>query len=89
MFSPNLVYSIFRERKIIHLTKKQQTIVIIVTIVMTVEMLSPYIPLRINTTQSMPIGVYLVAKEAVKRGSIVSVCLPDALAEFGLERHYL
>lgn len=48
-----------------------------------------YIPLRFNTTSSMPIGLYKVTNNTVTRGCIVSVCLPKTIAYFGLERHYL
>jgi conjugative transfer signal peptidase TraF len=48
--------------------------------------------LRANTTDSMPIGLYLVApvSGALRRGMIVTVCLPKgAAAQLGLARRYV
>lgn len=45
--------------------------------------------LRINSTTSMPRGVYRSIGGAVKPGSIVAVCLPSAISRFGMERGYL
>lgn len=45
---------------------------------------------RFNITGSMPIGIYQrVDQSALKIGEIVSVCLPDEMAEEGKERDYL
>lgn len=45
--------------------------------------------LRINTTKSMPRGLYRVVGDGVHRGSVVSACLPEEAARLGGERHYL
>ena len=45
--------------------------------------------LRINSTTSMPRGVYRSIGGAVRPGSIVAACLPCAVSQFGMERGYL
>jgi conjugative transfer signal peptidase TraF len=45
--------------------------------------------LRVNTSSSMPRGVYRVVDHELRRGAIVAVCLPEPVAELGMERHYL
>ena len=45
--------------------------------------------LRINFSTSMPRGLYRNVASAVKRDAIVAVCLPEELARFGVQRHYL
>ena len=45
--------------------------------------------LRINTTRSMPRGLYHSVGETVTRGAWVSVCLPAEIARFGVGRGYL
>lgn len=45
--------------------------------------------LRINTTASMPRGLYRVVEGELRRGATVAACLPVEIARFGMERHYL
>lgn len=45
--------------------------------------------LRWNASGSMPKGIYRVVQAPLKKGTIVSVCLPLSLAEFGLARQYI
>lgn len=45
--------------------------------------------LRINTTTSMPRGLYRSVGGPVTTGAWVSVCLPSEIARFGVERGYL
>lgn len=47
------------------------------------------IPLYINTTDSMPKGLYLVTNKKITRGSYVAVCLPHPLAQFALQQGFL
>lgn len=44
---------------------------------------------RLNTTTSMPRGLYRSVGGEVTPGSWVSVCLPPEIARFGVERGYL
>src|SRR5271166_3575786 len=48
-------------------------------------------PLTINVTPSMPIGLYAlgVLRGEIKRGDIVQVCAPAEVASEGLARGYL
>lgn len=43
----------------------------------------------INTTTSMPRGIYRITKAPLKRGAIVGACLPIQYAAFAIERGYL
>ena len=46
--------------------------------------------IRVNYTRSLPIGVYRTVRAgSVARGSIVLVCLPEAIARYALERAYV
>jgi len=45
--------------------------------------------LRLNTTTSMPRGLYCSVGGPVTTGAWVSVCLPPEIARFGVERSYL
>ena len=45
--------------------------------------------LRLNTTTSMPRGLYRSVGGPVTTGAWVSVCLPSEIARFGVERSYL
>ncbi len=54
-----------------------------------VALLANTLGLRINTTASMPIGLYRVAPLRLKRGAWVVFCLPEEAAHVGLERAYL
>lgn len=45
--------------------------------------------LRLNTTTSMPRGLYRSVGGPVTPGAWVSVCLPSEIARFGVERGYL
>ena len=45
--------------------------------------------LRINTSTSMPRGLYRSVAGGVRRDAVAAVCLPPAIARFGMERHYL
>jgi conjugative transfer signal peptidase TraF len=44
---------------------------------------------RVNTSASMPRGLYRVVEGELSRGAVVAACLPLDVALFGLERHYL
>jgi conjugative transfer signal peptidase TraF len=44
---------------------------------------------EINVSSSMPIGVYRRLQERPQRGSVVAVCLPDAVALFAQTRGYV
>jgi conjugative transfer signal peptidase TraF len=54
-----------------------------------VAVLANTLGLRINTTASMPIGLYRVVQLRLKRGAWVVFCLPEEAAHVGLERAYL
>lgn len=44
----------------------------------------------INTTNSIPLGVYIERSGTPKKGDLVKVCLPESnIAEIALERHYI
>jgi conjugative transfer signal peptidase TraF len=45
--------------------------------------------LTINLSGSMPVGFYRHTQEPVQVGTIVAVCLPPEIAQFGLARGYL
>lgn len=46
--------------------------------------------LQVNTTASMPRGIYRLVPDAPERGDLVSVCLEDgAFASLALKRNYL
>jgi conjugative transfer signal peptidase TraF len=47
------------------------------------------LPWRINTTSSMPIGLYFLVHRAPQRNDNIAVCLPAPLASFAYQRHYL
>lgn len=43
----------------------------------------------INTTSSMPIGIYAVTNKPVARGSIVGACVPESFSTLAKERNYV
>ncbi len=45
--------------------------------------------LRINTSPSMPRGLYRAVGGSPQPGTCAAVCLPAAISRFGMERHYL
>lgn len=45
--------------------------------------------LRLNTTASMPQGIYRTSEANLERGSQVEICIDGDFAEFALERGYL
>ncbi len=45
--------------------------------------------LRINTSTSMPRGLYRSVAGSARPGACAAVCLPAAVSRFGMERHYL
>lgn len=45
--------------------------------------------LRINTSASMPIGIYRAVTQPIEKGSLVEVCLPLSVAKFGKDRGYI
>ena len=45
--------------------------------------------LRINTSTSMPRGLYRSVGGSARPGACAAVCLPAAVSRFGMERHYL
>ncbi|MDQ2696387.1 MAG: conjugative transfer signal peptidase TraF [Pseudomonadota bacterium] len=45
--------------------------------------------LRINATESLPLGIYRTTAGPVARGTLVAACLPENLARAGLERGWL
>jgi conjugative transfer signal peptidase TraF len=49
-----------------------------------------YLPVRFNLTGSMPRGIYLLkSSHIINRGDLIMICLPNFLANFGLQRGYL
>lgn len=47
-------------------------------------------PLFVNTSASLPFGLYRVTKVAnLKRGDVLRTCLPDMLSQFAVQRGYL
>lgn len=50
---------------------------------------SSLIGLRLNLTGSMPVGIYVVARDAPTRGSIVLACLSPDVATMARDRGYL
>ena len=70
-------------------TKRMLIILLIIAIISILFIDAKCLPLRWNDSVSMPIGLYRVINSPVKRGDIVAVCLPEAIAQFGLHRHYL
>jgi len=67
-------------------TRAPLVAVAIFTIVYVVPQLAG---LRLNTTTSMPRGLYRSVGGTVAPGAWVSVCLPSEIARFGVERGYL
>ena len=48
------------------------------------------LPLFVNTSASLPFGLYRVTKVAnLKRGDVLRTCLPDTLSQFAVQRGYL
>lgn len=45
--------------------------------------------LRVNTTPSLPRGVYLLTDRPLRRGTLVLACLPEPVARHGRARGYL
>ncbi len=45
--------------------------------------------LRLNTSRSVPRGLYRTREVAPTRGALVAVCLPPEIARFGRQRGYL
>lgn len=45
--------------------------------------------LHINTSTSMPLGIYRTVSQPIVSNSLVAVCLPFSLAQFGKQRGYL
>jgi len=45
--------------------------------------------IKINTTDSMPIGIYIMRSDAITVGRIVVACPPEAAARIGLVNGYL
>ncbi len=48
-----------------------------------------FLHIELNGTASMPIGMYQRIMGPVQRGSLVSVCLPKAIATEGVQKKYL
>jgi conjugative transfer signal peptidase TraF len=48
-----------------------------------------YSTIVINISPSIPKGIYLKTSVSPKRGSLVSLCLPNKHMKIGLENHYL
>lgn len=51
-----------------------------------VAMCTPYVWL---TLHSLPWGIYRRTQDPIRRGVLVHICLPEALAAYALERAYL
>ena len=45
--------------------------------------------IHLNTTPSIPLGLYRVTHEPITRGMLVVFCLPAQVAKFGRERGYV
>lgn len=86
---PNILYEISLAKLVKeHLFMRKGLAVICITSVL-LAALSITFHLRINTSSSMPIGIYREVQTQIIRGSLVEVCLPDAIAKIGLMRSYL
>jgi len=48
-----------------------------------------FLGLMINTSSSMPLGIYHQTTKPIQRGDIVAICLPRDSQQYGLKRHYL
>lgn len=49
-----------------------------------------HLPFLLNITPSMPMGIYHINQVThIRRGEDVVVCLPDAIAQVGLNNHYI
>jgi conjugative transfer signal peptidase TraF len=46
-------------------------------------------PVHLNLSASLPVGVYRSVQQPLRRGALVAVCLPPAIAAFGLRRGYV
>lgn len=44
---------------------------------------------RVNLTHSMPQGLYRITEDAPQRGDMVTLCLPEDIAAWALERGYI
>lgn len=63
---------------------------LIAAAVFTLVFLGPHaLGLRINTSTSMPRGLYRAVGDTLQPGAVVAACLPQSVAQIGLERHYL
>lgn len=61
----------------------------VLIIAIAVMVISFTLQLRFNTSSSMPKGIYREIKTQLKVGSIVEVCLPTDIAQFGKSRGYI
>lgn len=43
----------------------------------------------INTTSSMPIGIYTVTNKPISKGSIVGACVPESFSTLAKDRNYV
>lgn len=68
---------------------RQRRCFLIVLAVTTVGLLSPLLGVGLNTSASVPRGLYRTVPETVVRGALVVACLPTAVAVFGRARGYL
>lgn len=61
----------------------------ILVIVLTITFIMFSLQLRFNSSTSMPQGIYRQVDTSLKIGSIVEVCLPADIAQFGQSRGYI
>jgi len=74
-------------------TLRRSAIALTATFVFCTGMYAASAPLarviKINTTDSMPVGIYLMRPEAIAPGRIVVACPPEDAARLGLHNGYL
>jgi conjugative transfer signal peptidase TraF len=71
------------------LQKSHKILLILVFLLGVFVIVSGYFQLRINTSSSMPLGVYRVVKKPLAVGNLIEVCLPEPIAKMGLSRSYV
>ena len=62
---------------------------LVMAVMMAIALVSPLAGVGLNTSPSVPRGLYRTVPEAPERGALVLVCLPAAIAAFGRGRGYL
>jgi len=66
------------------------SLIFFIVVVFTFPELVKYLGYRLNTTKSMPRGIYKIETNSnIKTGDIVEICLPDEKAKIGIARGYI